>query len=1200
MPLTIDTFRNIANSAFISSRDIAVQGQGENATAKLGNYVFSQSKKTNDATLAAFKAALEAKYGIFGTHAFDTVLGARAQMHKSLRASDVTATLSRLETVKKSRFLGELQRQLDTNPKFRALSPGMRALVRKTVSDSPVDGSLADCATDSDLAKRAVKRIERGIDVAKDFVERKKQTNPKYDIDVEMHALEDRKETDVAAKPTEATGLRRLKLAFGKGEASVEDRIKSGALGAGMRVNRSYTNPVILDKLKTNGVEPGFIYRNDWSTDDTSGFMADVDAAEGTREQILLAGRSHPAGVAAAAELLIQEAAKMVIASRTDGKSLATLTAQNPSLKPLAEALSGRFANMDDIKALADTNPSNRRKGVLLEAKRDLFTEIRDAVMNQTPKCADGQTDNPLYARSPVFKHFQDRAIVKLDYNESVKFSSGDSAHAGTFMRPERILNSRKPVLGQIYRFTSRQSADTISAGAVTEALANDLTRIAGVPAQELEIVRGQYSDGHPKIMLAAKFADGYQDMEAGMLKDGRIVKPKGAPADMQMESLGKYKAFFLVTADRDGVGKRGQNKGFVNGKFFAIDPGHSLEGNGKYLEISDDLSFKDTYGASSKPRFNNFSVFDDDTRAAKFKGVLEMRELQRSGAFKQVFDDYRKAFDPTEGGISDAEKALRNKIISEINAKEQEFNESLNKLMRVAGMQLELNDDLKEFAPQVNRDDAIETLANLEKLTSPTTWVSKKGQVALNHLEVLPDSRVPWRAHLEGDNIVYYCDKPLSKEVQDSLRAMLSQSTGTFLHVDGQGTTKILVPIVGCEKAFKALSEENVIKLTHAEEHMAMMQGEDRLKVAKTYVPPAPEVRTDGKPLDSADLPATLEVSVLGSKITLRKGHFEAMVMNTPEAERPRSISELKRFLAARINRGNNILKALYAGKMSRFEPSRENITALTVAIHVAALKKGEYIYRGAFSISDPNGNIARWLDTAPGLYQRTSTHAKPYQSLQVDGHLNMPRGYDVAPGMKGLLNGMRTFHYFSIPDNDHMNDVDRGSGPNRRLYLKCETYGVFINTIHAKFSKKADSRTEEMKTRGYEFGDICESIAHGASLFGSKFTSKNAEGIRKENLPEKVSDKIAALDKKLKAAGFRDLAKAAMKDVEDGGGVRRLIENLNNALVTMPSENLINALVLVNDTLREIRDEFENLNGEIENRMGNEILVEPNDIYY
>ena len=137
-------------------------------------------------------------------------------------------------------------------------------------------------------------------------------------------------------------------------------------------------------------------------------------------------------------------------------------------------------------------------------------------------------------------------------------------------------------------------------------------------------------------------------------------------------------------------------------------------------------------------------------------------------------------------------------------------------------------------------------------------------------------------------------------------------------------------------------------------------------------------------------------------------------------------------------------------------------------------------------------------------------------------------------------------------------------------------------------------------MKTRGYEFGDICESIAHGASLFTSKFTSKNAQGIRKENLPGEIETKINGLAKKLRAAGFRDFANAALKDVLDGGGVRRLIENLNNALVNLQDEEIFNALALVNETLREIRDTFENLNGEIENRMGNEVLVEPNDIYY
>lgn len=1175
MPLNIDAFRKVANSALVTSRDIIVTGEGSKAVAKLGNYIFSQGNKANDATMAAFKAALEKEYGVFGTHAFDTFLGTRNQLHRSLRASDVRKVLSNLTSVKASRVTGELIRQLDTSPKMLQLSSEMQKLVREEIKASRFHGmTVSDIKTPEEIIRLAADRIDRAISDVK---------ARNGGVDSAEHKIEGAVAERPEAKPDEAVGLKNLNLAFTKDDTSIEDQIKHNFLGVGMSVNRSEDSQVILEKLKDNGVEPGFIYRNDWTSNDTRSYMAEIPP-DADRAQILREGRTNKYGMAAAAELIIDLAL-----NHTQTKMKLP-----DQVRALGEAIFSKYT-IDEVDNLF----SPEKADILRKIKTDFFTEIREAVMNVGPKNADG-TDSELYKMSSVFKHFNERGIIKLDYNEGDRVFTKDAAHAGLFMRPERIKNRK---LGQIYRLQTAATADSISAGAVTEALANDLTRVAGVPAQELQIVRGKYSDGHPKLMLSAKFAEGYKDMEAGMLKDGRAVPPtnKDGSKGASPEPLGRFKAFFLVTADRDAVGRRGQNKGFVNGKFFAIDPGHSLEGNGKYLEISDDLSFKDTYGSSTKPRFENFSVFDDDTRAAKFKGVLEMRELQKSGAFKKVFDDYRQAFDPKEGDISDAERTLREKIIADIDAKEKEFNESLNKLMRAAGMQLELHDDLKELAPHVDRDAAIETLSNLEKLTSPTTWVSKRGEVALEHLEVLPETRVPWRAHLEGDNIVYYCDKPLAKEVQEQLKSMVLAATGAFVHVDGQGTTKIVVPVVGHEKAFEALSETNIIKLTHANEYMAMKGGEDRLKIAKTYVPPASAPRTDGKPLDTADLPSTLDISLFATKITLRKAHFAAMIANTPEAERPRSIAELKQFLSARVKRGNDILKALYEGKVNRYEPSRENITALTMAIHVAALKKGEYIYRGAFSVSDPNGNIARWLDTAPGLYQRTSTHAKPYQSLQVDGHLNMPRGYDVAPGMKGLLNGMRTFHYFSIPDNDHMNDVDKGSGPNRRLYLKCETYGVFVNTIHVKTGKKADSRTEEMNTRGYEFGDICESIAHGASLFGSKFTSKNAEGIRKENLPERVSDKIKELESKLKAAGYRDLAKTALKDVYDGGGVRRLIENLNNALVAMQqSEDLVKALVLVNDTLREIRDEFENLNGELENRMGNEVLVEQNDIYY
>ena len=782
--------------------------------------------------MKAFRAALENEYGTFGANVFDTVLGHRLEMRKSLRACDVRQTLSNLALIRQNRFVSEINRQLNTSPHMLELSVKVREAIHRELASNVLNGvELASLKSASDIAGAAQKRIEQTINKIRDQEDGLKTSD-----------LGSRKNLETNVASNEPTGLKFQGDMFGKGETSVGDMIRHGLAGEGMRLNRSATNPVLLEKLKMNGVEPGFIYRKDWSTDDTRGLMADFDSPESKRaleqlkekdpafaekctpgmtlrEQIMLAGRAHPAGMAAVAEFVLQETALAV-------RGRESISADFP-FKPLADAMKAHFSS-EDIAKLAG---GKARKDLLKEAKMYLFSQIRDAVMNVGPS-------NDFYTFSPIVKHFSDRAIVKLDYNEGDKFSGGKSAAAGTFMRPERILTTRAPVIGRIYRFQSRQSADTISAGAVTEALANDLTRLAGIPSQELEIVRGQYSDGHPKIMLAAKFANGYKDMEDGMLKDGRTVPGKdryGNPLPAP-EPLGKFKAFFLLTADRDGIGKHGQNKGFINGTFLAIDPGHSLEGNGKYLEISDDFSFRDTYGISLKPRFNNFSVFDDDTRFAKLSGLIQLRETAKSGAFAKLFADYKAAFNPDEPGISPAEVTLRKKICAEIDTKKAEFDAQLSRLLNIGAMQLELYDRLAADGPAMQQG-AINTISHLEMLTSPTTWVSKHGKVALNHLEVRPETRVPWRAAVEGDNIVFQCDKPLAGSAVRLLETIAKSAGVTFVR-DAAGASRLVVPKAVAQRVFAAFSEENVQQLTHPDEYAARQAGGDPLKVAKDYKP--------------------------------------------------------------------------------------------------------------------------------------------------------------------------------------------------------------------------------------------------------------------------------------------------------------------------------------------------------------------------
>ena len=1196
MSLTIKDFQSVANSTYFSSRDITISKDDK---AKLGNFFFSAGKKENNAVMTAFKEALEHEYGALGTHAFDTVLGSRNQLNKSLRACDVKATISKLETLKQNRVIGEINRQLDTSPKFRELPEALRSKVRNFLADTPLDAKLAkSCSTQQDIVRLATRLIDNAIGKCRD-----------WDND-KATPLEGRKTTETTARSNEPTGLRNLKTVMEKGTTSVEDRIKKGILGAGMRINRSNTNPLLLEKLKTNGVEPGFIYRNDWSKDDTHGFMADINStisadqlkelkkidhafakecekpnADGspktTRQQIMLAGRAHPAAVAAAAEFLLEKAVTVALGKNDPTKPV------SESVANLAKALKGHFSELD-LKALDGKVSEPKNKQILREAKLELFAQIRDAVMGV-------KKDDAEYDASPIFKHFADRHIMKLDYNEGDRVSSKDAAHAGSFMRPERILTTRKPILGQIYRLQTASSADSISAGAVTEALANDLTRLAGVPAQELQIVRGQYSDGHPKLLLEAKFADGYKDMEAGFIKDGRVVPPQG----QDLESLGKYKAFFLLTADRDAVGKRGQNKGFAHGQFFAIDPGHSLEGNAKFLEVADDFSFKDTYGKSTKPRFKNFSVFDDDTRFSKLHGLVQLREIARSGAFDKLFEDYRTAFSPNEKGISDAEKALRTKIIADIDKKQTEFKESLSKLLRVGGMQLELYDALQGDGPAM-QEGAIENIANLEKLTSPTTWVSKHGEVPLKHLEVNPETRIPWRAGVEGNNIVYHCDKPIPEKAREILEHIAADNGARF-DTDGFGVTRLVIPKENAQRFFEAFNEDKVAQLTHPKEHEIRRFGGDGLLEATLYEPfePASDYKDPRPPLTNDQLPDFLDLEDdTGHVVKLPKIHYETMATTSCSGvHRPRSVDELRAMMEARIHRGNEILRSLLSGNVSRFEANEQNISALTIALHTAALKKGEFMYRGSFSVADPDGNIARWLDTADKLYQRTSTHAKPYQELNVDGHLNMPRGYDVREGMGGLLNGMRTFHFFSLPDMDHLNDAN-GSGPKRRLFLKCETYGIFMSTAHFHPSKKADARTEGMKTRSYQFGDICESIAHGASLFVSKFTSKTKEGIRKEDLPAKVANLLTEADWTLRVNGFIQLAQQAnLETVLNGGGVKMFMDTLNSEMKKLPDDKAMKAMDVLQPYLTAIDKEIKDLNGSSDSRMGNEIMLDAKD---
>lgn len=735
MPVNLQTFTGFATDHTIHvAKNIHVHeadGHVEVGSASL-KQTLGRDLKANQRTMAAFRNCLSNEYGVFGEHAFDAVLGARADVGKTLRAKDIASVMRVLnptdtgavrQTMIAARFANEAGRQAETNP--RAVAANVTGALKER---------LQACFENDVFFAQAVRGCENQAELSR-LIE------GKVNAILDMNELPGARRTlavdappapaPAAGHPQVPTGLQALDGdTFGGAETSVEDRVRSGAFGAGMRVNENGVK-YVFEKLKTSGVEPGFIVRKDWTAADTQTMMTD-----GTD---------------------LDQVARTVLEQRVLHRPL---TAQ------------------DDVRAL----------------KAQHFVAIRDAAM----------------AGAGNVRRLTERHIVKLDYNENDRRVRHGAAHIGTFRLPVRNAIKGGAFKGAFFRAFRLTTANAASAGAVAEALANDLTRAMGVQTQELSLVKGRYSDGHEKLMLVSKFAHGYKDFDGNFLQDGRLVPGRDAAGNVvQPEDIGRYKAMFLLLADRDAVGSHGQNKGLVNGQFFAIDPGHSLEGNGAALEIHDDFSFKDTQGGVFEKRFLNFSVFDDSNRSEKLKGMVAIRDAFVRGDFDNIFNEYEARFPADEGG----DPALGSAIRSRLGEMRAEFNGQYDRMMGVFGGQLAVYDHFLALTPG---DDAtackvIDAVENLERLTSPTVSTSKHGEVQLRHLEVTPETRVPWKVRVAPDGaVVYSCDR-LPEGRKPLLENMLQGAGVTEVEADAGGAFTFTVPQANLPAFLGAFTEDAV-----------------------------------------------------------------------------------------------------------------------------------------------------------------------------------------------------------------------------------------------------------------------------------------------------------------------------------------------------------------------------------------------------
>jgi hypothetical protein len=336
---------------------------------------------------------------------------------------------------------------------------------------------------------------------------------------------------------------------------------------------------------------------------------------------------------------------------------------------------------------------------------------------------------------------------IKLDYHETLlgKYTIAPRAH----VHPAQNLG---------HKMWRRQSPRDINFSAITEAMANDITRSFGIFTQKLKLVHAQYPDGSPKLLLdgthmydpdnpTTAYADLDTQMHATSRRNEGVLLKTTEPnqslgVDTTIKQLGYNKIFLLGLADADAVGSKGQNKGRLGNQFASIDPGKSL--NAKAMakkDLRNDMAVK-------PGDYKNFSIFDQSPFSERMAGVRDLvKTLDNypSSAQNQIFTDYDNAF-----GVACTNKEFR--FTREINAIREGYRNRLEYIKTVFSERLAVYDwtlsgqpDVDHEANQTFHANTLDSLDMLEKISSKGVKL-KDGDVELAQPTVPYGNRQEWQ----------------------------------------------------------------------------------------------------------------------------------------------------------------------------------------------------------------------------------------------------------------------------------------------------------------------------------------------------------------------------------------------------------------------------------------------------------------------
>ncbi|OYV48163.1 MAG: hypothetical protein B7X06_01875 [Verrucomicrobia bacterium 21-51-4] len=176
---------------------------------------------------------------------------------------------------------------------------------------------------------------------------------------------------------------------------------------------------------------------------------------------------------------------------------------------------------------------------------------------------------------------------------------------------------------------------------------------------------------------------------------------------------------------------------------------------------------------------YKNFSVFQDRPYLEKFQGVLDLRELRKSGKDIETIVAY----------------------LNEFNAGDLNFSEDIGEVLK---SYVERRDYILDevFAQRLHIYDsdtvagpaALKLVDALEKATSKTSMQSPTGAVALNYPRV--EERVPWDAQYDTSRNVYrFTTHSHDPETLKQAQMQIAGLPDAFCLQEASGLVTVIVP---------------------------------------------------------------------------------------------------------------------------------------------------------------------------------------------------------------------------------------------------------------------------------------------------------------------------------------------------------------------------------------------------------------------